>query len=274
MKVRFQPGIGGRAEGGAGLWLHGWLGSGRDGAPLAEALGRGLWCPDLPGHGDTPLEGWTLPRTLERIAELARGKPWTGGYSMGGRLLMMAAAAHPDCFHSLVLESAFWGYGGSDERAARLEVDAARAADLEARGLEAFCRDWYAAPMWGEEDCGTGRSGDRVRVVAFPNADFAGKSVKRVRSGDPEELAGALPRFSSGRQPDLRPWLRSTSCRILWLAGRRDRAYAERAGWIAEHTRHRVELLDTGHAVHFQDPAGWAGAVRDFLEHPNLQQEP
>jgi 2-succinyl-6-hydroxy-2,4-cyclohexadiene-1-carboxylate synthase len=239
----FNPGAGR-----TGLWLHGWMGSGAEGEALAERLRCTLICPDLPGHGSTPLGDWTIRSVVDRIAFLAAGCAWAGGYSMGARLLMMAAMAQPESFGPLALESGFWGYESADERQARRTLDAERAQDLCSRGVAAFTADWYAASMWG---------GYRPTP----------------RTGDPAELAGALEQFSSAVMPDLRPWLRTTTSPVLWLAGSRDSAYADRARWMQAHTRHSVVLLRTGHNLHGEDPAGWSRAVRSFLDQPQPEQE-
>jgi len=238
----------GSARGPVGLWLHGWLGYGGDGEALADHLGMRLRCPDLPGHGRTPMRDWTMRKAVEAVTGLAGGCDWAGGYSMGARILMMAASAAPERFGPLVLESGFPGYSTAEDRGDRRELDASRAAELKKTGLEAFCRDWYANPMWGG--------------MAAPS-----------RMGNPRELADALERFGSGRQPDLTSWLRHTSHPILWLAGAGDTAYADRAEWIRARTRHRVAVLDAGHAVHRVCPREWARQVRHFLTACNPKEQ-
>lgn len=237
-----------REGGSRGLWLHGWMGSGKEGGELAEALGSTLVCPDMPGHGQTPLGDWHLRELLQEIASLSQEADWAGGYSMGGRILMMAAKMYPECFGPLVLESSFWGYTTPEERHSRLQTDLLRAEELKRVGLDVFTDQWYQLPMWG----------------GF---------VPPSRTGDSGELAEALLRFSSGKQPDLQSWLQTTTSPVLWLAGTRDSAYVHRADWVRSHTRHRVVTLDTGHQLHGEQPAAWAGAVRDFLKTPLHQQE-
>lgn len=233
-----------------GLWLHGWLGQGEEGEALQPHLGPTftLICPDLPGHGAAPFNGWTLTHTLTAIAELAATCDWAGGYSMGGRLLMMAAARHPEAFKELVIESASPGLADDKARAERRETDARRAADLCARGLTAFCRDWYAQEMWAG--------------LATP-----------LRQGEAAALAEALTCFSLGNQPDLRQWLRFSAGHILWLAGSQDPAYAAHAAWVRQHCHHTVEIFNAGHNVHLQQPRAWAMAIRNFIERKSGFQE-
>jgi 2-succinyl-6-hydroxy-2,4-cyclohexadiene-1-carboxylate synthase len=228
------------------LWLHGWLGSGREGADLfAPWLSDyEFLCPDLPGHGEAPQLDFDPQRCLDAIAELAASCSCAIGYSLGGRLLMRAALQHPGAFRRLVLESAFLGYTQLEQRADRRELDAQRAADLRRDGLEAFCEHWYAQPMW------------------------AGFRAPRI--GNADALAQALEAFSSGLQPNLRPWLRYTTCPILWLAGTRDTAYVQQAQGVRIFSTAEVALLDAGHNIHAQNPQAWRDAVLPFIS----QQEP
>lgn len=232
----------GPASGRRLMWVHGWLGRGEEGDVLQSLLGNGtqLICPDLPGHGETPLGDADIRSVTGGLARLAESCEACIGYSMGGRLLMMAAAAFPRSFRGLVLESAHPGLTTPEERMERRQTDAGRARELCEKGLSDFCTSWYAASMW------------------------AGL-VPPERSGAPDELAAALERFSLSRQPDLRPWLRTTRNRILWLAGSRDPRYVQLADWVRSSTPHVVTALDTGHNLHAQDPVGWAEQLRKFL---------
>jgi 2-succinyl-6-hydroxy-2,4-cyclohexadiene-1-carboxylate synthase len=218
------------------------MGRGEEGEGLQSLLGNGvqLICPDLPGHGNTPLGDADIRSVTGELARLAASCESCIGYSMGGRLLMMAAAAFPLRFSQLVVESAHPGLTTLEERMERQQTDAARARELCEKGLSDFCSSWYAAPMW----------------AGLPPPQ---------RRGTAEELAAALERFSLSRQPDLRPWLRTTRNRILWLAGSRDARYVPLADWVRNSTPHQVICLDTGHNLHDQDPVGWAEQLQTCL---------
>ncbi len=234
-----------------GLWLHGFLGDGAEGesflGPLLDEYE--IVCPDLPGHGKT--DPMPLSETLAGIAELAEGRDFAAGYSMGGRLLMMAASRHPHAFRHLILESASPGYASEAERAERRRMDAQRAERLRNEGVEAFCKWWYAQPMW--------------RTLPAPP----------LRHGNAAHLAGALETFSTGQQPDLRPWLMRCTSRILWLAGERDTRYVEEARWVARHVgAARVRLVPgCGHNIHAEAPERWQGAVQQFLKQRHTEQQ-
>jgi len=227
-----------------GLWLHGFLGGGEEGARVFSGWGDDTcWiCPDLPGHGRAPVRDFDLSSTLAAIAELAADCDWAAGYSMGGRLLLMAAARHPDAFRALIVESASPGLATAEEREARRALDGERADRLEREGLAAFSAWWYAQPMW--------------RSLPSPPPRF----------GEAEALAAALRCFSPGHQPDLSRWLLQAPCPILWLAGAEDSAYRETAEDLHRRAaRVRVETVPrAGHNIHLEQPDGWRRALRSF----------
>lgn len=236
-----------------GLWLHGFLGSGSEGHRLfADWPEPRQWlCPDLPGHGERPQTHLDLGDTLEAIADLAAGCDCAAGYSLGGRLLMMAAARYPSAFSRLIVESASLGSADPEARARRRQLDAGRADDLRHRGLQAFCVDWYALPMW------------------------AGLSSPPVRTGHAEHLADALQAFSQGNQPDLLPWLSIAPQRILWLAGAEDTAYVLQAETVRRRA-HRVQISlvqGAGHNVHDARPEAWRQQLLLFLQQPFQQEQ-
>lgn len=224
------------------LWVHGWLGRGLEGMRLQELLGDEvkLVCPDLPGHGDTALGDWHQDELLKALAYHAGQCEAAIGYSLGGRLLMMAAARTPCAFGRMVIESSHPGLQSIEDMLQRKHLDLERAASLRAQGLDAFCETWYQAEMWAG--------------ILPPE-----------RTGNAEELAEALKRFGLWRQPDVRPWIRTFRNPLLWLAGSQDRAYGAFAEWCATSTHHQVELLDAGHNVHLQQPAHWGASVHAFL---------
>ena len=65
------------------------------------------------------------------------------GYSMGGRLALRVALAHPERVERLVLVGTTPGIADDVERGARREADEALASELEdGLDLEAFARRW------------------------------------------------------------------------------------------------------------------------------------
>ena len=122
------------------LWVHGWLGDGSEGKMLQASLGDAfqLVCPDLPGHGQTPLEDWTFSAVLDGLASLAHDCEAAMGYSMGGRFLMMYDAKAPLCFQNVVIESAHPGLQSEGDRVALNLLDEQRANEMNHQGLDTF----------------------------------------------------------------------------------------------------------------------------------------
>ena len=136
------------------LLLHGFTGSGRswDAGLTAAAIRAGFTtiAPDLPGHGGTawsagdPADPADSSRaTIERSADdlpsllraLGHGRAHVVGYSMGARVALRLAIAHPACVARLVLESPSAGIVDSAGRAARRAADDALAESLVATGV-------------------------------------------------------------------------------------------------------------------------------------------
>ena len=107
--------------------LHGFTGQGADFDPLRAFLppGSTLSSPDLPGHGSKrllkDLAAYSLPAHLAAISEAATASQITLlGYSMGGRLALHWAIAHPERIQRLILVGASPGLATPDEPSRRL----------------------------------------------------------------------------------------------------------------------------------------------------------
>ena len=88
------------------------------------------------------------------------------GYSMGGRVSLHAALAHPDAVERLVLIGATAGIDDPDERAARREADDRLADHIEAVGVPAFIDEWLANPLFAGLTEATALRSDRLRNTA------------------------------------------------------------------------------------------------------------
>lgn len=89
--------------------LHGWARSRADLVPVIEPFGG--WSIDLPGHGASPEppEAWGAEQYAALIAEAFRAagiRPVVVGHSMGGRVAVCLASAHPELVSALVLSGA------------------------------------------------------------------------------------------------------------------------------------------------------------------------
>ncbi|MDO9408137.1 alpha/beta fold hydrolase, partial [Patulibacter sp.] len=158
------------------LALHGFGGSGASWDAVSAAAGDRVRvvAPDLRGHGAAaarrPVD---LPSVLEDLAaelsaaaaSAASGRATIAGYSLGGRVGLHLALAHPALVERVVLVSSTSGIEDEGERAARRASDEAQAARLERDGLEAFADRWAELPLW-DGDPPAARAAQREALAA------------------------------------------------------------------------------------------------------------
>ncbi|MGD8319898.1 MAG: 2-succinyl-6-hydroxy-2,4-cyclohexadiene-1-carboxylate synthase [Gemmatimonadota bacterium] len=244
------------------LLLHGFTGSAASWpGTLVDGLASRERLPvlvDLPGHGahagDTDPAHFALAPTLESLVRAQGPEPGpVVGYSMGGRLALAFAVAHPRRVTRLVLESASPGLATEEERAARREADETLARRLETRGIEAFVDAWEELPLFESQR-------------ALPPRIRAAQRARRLRN-DPRSLAESLRGVGTGSLPSYWEALDRLSIPVLLLTGALDRKFTEIAREMARRlpdVRH-VVVPGAGHAVHLERPHAWLSAVCGFL---------
>ena len=192
--------IGGDPGAPAVLLLHGFAGSGEDWSAAAATLvaaGFRAVAIDLPGHGATaapagcPLDRFAMEQTaLDLTAlldDLGVARAHWVGYSMGGRIALGSALAHPDRVATLTLESAGAGIADAGDRAERRRADETLAAAIESRGAAWFADSWGSLPIFESQ-----RS-----LPESVRADLA----RRRKRCDPAGLAASLRAVGQGAQP-------------------------------------------------------------------------
>ena len=199
---------------------------------------------DLPGHGDAPppsdVDLWT---SAERLVT-AGGAATYVGYSMGGRVTLHAALAHPGSTRALVLIGTTAGIDDDDERSARRIADEQLADHIETVGVEQFIDEWLANPLFAGLDDATAMRDDRLRNTATG-------------------LAASLRATGAGTQQPLWDRLGELTCPVLVLAGEHDtkfRALGERLAGLVTTSTFEV-IADAGHSVHLEQPEATAAAI-------------
>jgi 2-succinyl-6-hydroxy-2,4-cyclohexadiene-1-carboxylate synthase len=240
------------------VMLHGFTGSSASWQGVADALAarRRLIRVDLPGHGRTPAPNdarCRFTRVVEDIAliiEQAAGAPaHVLGYSMGGRLALAVALAHPDHVRTLTLESASPGLHSEEARAERRLADALLADRIIDGGIAAFVDEWERMPLFASQ-------------ARLPEVVRAQQRALRL-ANDPLGLARSLRGLSTGAQPSL--WLRLADVRppTLLVSGAEDARYTQIAAQMAAAipaARHHV-IAGAGHTPHLESPAAFLAAV-------------
>ncbi len=245
------------------VMLHGFTGGASGWCGLARDLGS-RWrviAPDLLGHGESSAPADPARYSTERqvsdlaglLAEQAHGPVALLGYSMGARLSLAFAAAHPARVARLVLESGTAGIEDQGLRAARRMADDALADRIERGGIAAFVAEWERLPMWESQS-------------ALPDAVRQRQRQQRLNN-QPAGLANALRGFGQGVQPALWGALPRLPMPVLALAGALDGPYAARAERIGAAVPKGtiVVVPGAGHAPHLECPDEFRVVVERFL---------
>jgi len=231
------------------LFLHGFLGSHADFDRVIEPLSHQFCClaVDLPGHGQTIVEGaveqYTMPQTAQALVawldQLTLEPCWLVGYSMGGRLALYLALHFPQRFRGALLLSASPGLMNPTERQARLQHDWALADQLEA-DFPTFLDHWYRQPLFAS-----------LRQQPHFEQILAQRS-----HANPASLATSLRYLSTGNQPPLWDHLAQHTQPLRLLAGAGDRKFCAIHQAMADRcpTAHPAIIPDCGHAIHYEQP--------------------
>ncbi|MBU8933624.1 MAG: 2-succinyl-6-hydroxy-2,4-cyclohexadiene-1-carboxylate synthase [candidate division Zixibacteria bacterium] len=244
------------------VFLHGFTGCGHDWRGVVDGLSDSFHCllPDLPGHGQTIVDGSDEEFHMDRVAcglvrwldELSIEKCHLVAYSMGGRLGLYLAINYSDRFDRIVLESSSPGLKTEEERAVRRAHDALITKKLQTMPVEEFMREWYDQPLFDSlrqyPDKLEGLLKDRSR------ADMAG-------------WAKSLAMMGTGQQASLWPRLNEVKASLRLIVGEKDAKFQEIAKEMAE------EILGTtvavvagaGHNVHLEQPVAFVEQVRQYL---------
>jgi 2-succinyl-6-hydroxy-2,4-cyclohexadiene-1-carboxylate synthase len=245
------------------LLVHGFTGSSAAWEDMAGPLGKGrrLVLVDLPGHGRTHLEDPELATVERSAADLAvlLGRldavpADVLGYSLGARIALRLAVAHPEVVARLVLESPSAGIADPTARAARRSADAALADRLEAGGITAFVDDWEQNPVFASRGPLPAAHARRIRAMRLAN--------------DPAGLAASLRAAGQGAMEPLHDRLADVTAPALVITGALDTVGRPRAEQVAHAIPGaRLEVVeDAGHTPHDEQPEVFARLVAAFLQ--------
>jgi 2-succinyl-6-hydroxy-2,4-cyclohexadiene-1-carboxylate synthase len=253
-----------RGAGSPLLLVHGFTGRGTSWGSHATAFAR--WrrviSVDLPGHGRSGIPSDPARASVERTADdlaviLGRVRATPAdviGYSLGARVALRLAIAHPRVVRRLVLESPSAGLQTERERIARRTIDATLADRLERDGIEAFVDEWERQPVFASH-----------RLL--PAVTAARLRSERLRNR-PAGLATSLRGAGQGVMTPLRDRLGGVRARTLVIAGALDAAGCARAGIVAAGIPDaRFEVLaGAGHTPHLETPIAFRSLALAFLE--------
>lgn len=264
--LTWEPGTDDAASAPPLVLLHGFSQSAdtwEDVAPLL-ARDRVVHALELVGHGGSDRPAEAAAYALEAQAALlsaflrqvgAVHRPIVVGYSMGGRVALVAACDDPRPFGALVLEGAGLGPATPGERTAAAERDAGNAARVRTEGVEAFMNDWEALPLFATQRSLPASVRGRVRGGRLSN--------------DAEALARTFERAGQHVMPDRDRVLRvleEGGLPLLFIAGEHDRKYRLLAESLSSlpHAETRI-VADAGHDTHLENPSAFVSVLSSFL---------
>ncbi len=233
--------------------LHGFTGSGADFDPLRACLTplTDVATPDLPGHGSKgsqrQMADYSLSAHMDVMSEAATAEQVTlVGYSMGGRLALHWAIAHPQRVRRLILIGAGPGLATPEERDERRLGDATLAEFIRTRGLEAFFKYWHNQTFFQP-------------MMRLPKERLEPILARRALN-DPEGLAMSLENVGTGTLPSLWHRLKEIRFPVDLVTGEHDEKFTRLAHEMGAHLpKARHSLIEgAGHAVHLEKPADLA----------------
>ncbi|MCY4135092.1 MAG: 2-succinyl-6-hydroxy-2,4-cyclohexadiene-1-carboxylate synthase [bacterium] len=236
--------------------LHGFTGSASAMAPLTSRLPDPVLALDLPGHGLGPVSDNPNDYTMAAaVAGLVSATSHLGrfalvGYSLGGRVALHFALAHPDRVGSLALIGVRAGIDDPDERAGRIAADEALADRIESEGIEWFADYWADQPLFDTQ---------KQRLSAQVRAELRAQRL----ACDPRGLAHSLRGMGAGAVEPVGCRLRELAMPCALIAGVDDAKFVGIAQEMAAEIPQAVVCLipDAGHAAHLEAPDLTAAAV-------------
>jgi len=245
------------------LLLHGLMGRGSSWGIHAALFARRfrVVMVDLPGHGRSGIPAdparASVERTADDLMKILEREGWAPthvlGYSLGARIALRLATAHPAVVRRLVLESPSAGLATETERSARRAADDARAGRLERDGIEAFVDEWEREPVLAS-------------LAHLPPARAARLRAERLRNR-PAALAASLRGAGHGSMEPLHDRLAAIRAPTLVITGAIDpigRARAEAVAAAIPGARLEI-LAGTGHTPHLETPAIFRSLAFEFL---------
>ncbi|MGH1490349.1 MAG: alpha/beta fold hydrolase [Acidimicrobiales bacterium] len=203
---------------------------------------------DMAGHGQSGHDDADLAASGELLAA-AGGSGIYVGYSMGGRVALHTALAHPELVQGLVLIGATAGLDDPADRAKRRAADDALATRLVDDGLPQFLDRWLANPLFAGLD------------------DESAARTQRL-SNRAEGLAASLRACGTGTQQPLWDRLGQLAMPVLIIVGDQDKKFTTIGRRMAAAmTATDAELLSIPgtHAVHLEKPDETAAAVLERI---------
>ena len=185
-----------------------------------------------------------LTRTDERVPN----EMVPVGYSMGGRIVLHGALAHPERWPALVLVGV---NAGVEDQDARRAADEELAAWIESHSIEEVVERWENLPIFASQAPALVEAQRRGRLSHYP----AG-------------LAALLRTAGQGAMPAVWDHLPHLDLPVLCIAGALDEKYVEAGRRMASLLPKGsfATIAGCGHAPQLEDPDAVVAELRAFLD--------
>ncbi len=229
--------------------LHGFTQTSSSWTGISSQLANDYYCVaiDAPGHGTSTQTNTDLWQSADQIVATC-GPGVYCGYSMGARLALHCALAHPGYVDGLIFASGTPGISDDAERLERRFTDDQMAQHIRDIGTEKFIDEWLARPMFA--------------TLPLDADDIAARKTNSAGG-----LATSLELAGVGTQDDLWSRLSELQMPVLIIAGALDTKFAD----IATRMHSRIVnsklqiVADSGHGVHLEKPHEFLAIVREWL---------
>ncbi|GMQ93200.1 MAG: 2-succinyl-6-hydroxy-2,4-cyclohexadiene-1-carboxylate synthase [Acidimicrobiia bacterium] len=236
--------------------LHGFSLTGETFSQTAEALGRTVIAPDLPGHGLSRSHPADVDSVTDSVVTLLEGfgkaTPLLG-YSQGGRIALLTTLAGHSIVSGLVLISSTPGIRQPIDRATRTEQDRALANRIRDIGVEAFIESWTS----------TG-----ITMLDHLDDTYVSWDREVRMENTAEGLAAALRGYGQGAQPSVWDDLPDLTVPVLLVVGSRDERYTAINREMEQliPTARLIVVDDAGHNPLADKPEITLDSISDFLD--------
>jgi len=244
------------------ILLHGFMGSGSGFQlllPYLEPFCNTVTI-DLLGHGLTDgaetSDRFSISRQIKDIhqiiTDIFQFKPFLYGYSMGGRIALRCALAHPECLHGLILESTHYGLEEKSEISERKRIDEQRAQAIE-KDFDKFVNRWQTLPLF------------RHKSSQSPGKPDPYEDIQHQQN--PNQMAKSLRGCGAAQMSSVKKKLKSLTIPVLLIAGEADSKYVK----ISRKMHQKLPksylsvIPGAGHRVHVEQPQKLATAIEKFL---------
>jgi 2-succinyl-6-hydroxy-2,4-cyclohexadiene-1-carboxylate synthase len=246
------------------LFLHGFTGSANDWKEAGQKIisSFNVIALDLVGHGksSSPTDvnlyksNELINQILFVIDYLKIEKIILCGYSMGGRVALSFASAHPERISALVLESTSTGIENEDKRKTRTTSDEQLADFIESHSIEEFVDKWMEMEIF--------KSQKSLPTEILQNLMIAKSQNSKIG------LANSLKGFGTGVMPYLGNEIKKMSFPVLLITGKLDSKFSQINSELVKrfpNSAHKI-VGSAGHGVHFESQEEFIIELNHFLK--------